>query len=250
MNNQEAKLILQAYRPDGQDASDPLFAEALEQVRLDPELQKWFAKQNAVEARLQARLETAIPIPRGLKSDLLALRKISQPAPWWRFQPMQLAAAAAVVLLLGLAVLFLLPQKQTQLASFRETMARYSAQKQEHIVFESHDLAKIQQWLQGRGIETNFDLPAALPGRSMQGCRVVDWNGRRATMICFMLNGEHMDLFVMDRAGLPDLPDTGAPQYARAGDLMTATWSRGDSIYLLTGQNKELLQKVLQQTSI
>jgi hypothetical protein len=249
MNNQEARLILQAYRPGGEDASDPLFAEALEQARRDPELQKWFAEQNALDARLQARLETAIPIPRGLKSDLLALRKISRPAPWW-FQPMKLAITAAAALLLGLAVLLMLPQRPTQLASFRETMARYSAQKQEHIVFESHDLAKIQQWLQGRGIQTNFDLPTALPGRSMQGCRVVDWNGRRATMICFMLNGEHMDLFVMDRAGLPGLPDTSAPQYAKAGDLMTATWSKGDSIYLLTGQNKELLQKVLQQKSI
>ena len=29
MNHQEAKLILQAYHPDGQDASDPFFAEAL-----------------------------------------------------------------------------------------------------------------------------------------------------------------------------------------------------------------------------
>jgi len=249
MNNQEAKLILQAYRPGGEDASEPLFAEALEQARRDPELQKWLAEQNALEARLQARLETAIPVPRGLKSDLLALRKISRPAPWW-FPPMKLAIAAAAVLLLGLAVLFLPPQKQTQLASFRETMARYSAQTQEHIVFESHDMAKIQQWLQGRGIETNFDLPAALPGRSMQGCRVVDWNGRRATMICFMFNGEHMDLFVMDRAGLPGLPDTSAPQYAKAGDLMTATWSKGDKIYLLTGENKELLQKVLQHTTI
>jgi uncharacterized membrane protein YbaN (DUF454 family) len=249
MNNQEARLILQAYRPGGEDASDPLFAEALEQARRDPELQKWLAEQNALEARLQARLETAIPIPRGLKSDLLALRKISRPAPWW-FQPMPLAAAAALVLLLGLAAIFLLPQKQTQLASFRETMARYSAQERGHVVFESHDLAKIQQWLQGRGIETNFALPAALPGQSTQGCRAVDWNGRRATMICFMLKGEHMDLFVMDRAGLPDLPDTSAPQYAKAGDLMTATWSKADKIYLLTGENKELLQRVLQQTSI
>jgi len=98
MNNQEARLILQAYRPGGEDASDPLFAEALEQARRDPELQKWFAEQNALEARLQTRLERAIPVPRGLKSDLLALRKISR-VPWW-FQPMKLAAAAVVVLLL------------------------------------------------------------------------------------------------------------------------------------------------------
>src|SRR6266404_463381 len=158
MNNQEAKLILQAYRPGGEDASDPLFAEALEQARRDPELQKWLAEQTSLEARLQARLQTAIPVPRGLKSDLLALRKISRPAPWW-FQPVKLAAAAVAMLLLGLGVFFLFPHPQTQLASFRETMARYSAQEHGHIVFESHDLVEIRQWLQGRGIEINFDLP-------------------------------------------------------------------------------------------
>src|ERR1700757_567368 len=105
MNNQEAKLILQAYRPNGLDASDPLFAEALEQARRDPELQKWFAEENALDARLQARLRTAIPVPNALKSDLLALRKTVRPVSWW-FQPMKLAVAAAVAFLLALAVFF------------------------------------------------------------------------------------------------------------------------------------------------
>src|ERR1700739_3420120 len=93
MNNQEAKLILQAYRANGEDASDPFFAEALAQVRQDPELQKWFAEEMAFNARMQARLEAAIPIPAVLKSNLLALRKTAPaPAPWW-VQPMKLAAA-------------------------------------------------------------------------------------------------------------------------------------------------------------
>lgn len=246
MNNQEAQLILKAYRCGGQDASDPLFAEALEQVRRDPELQKWFAEEHALDARIQASLQTAVPIPRGLKSNLLALRKIDRPAPWWWFQPMKLAAAAAVLLFLGLAAFFLLPQKSAQLASFRDTMARYSVQQQGHVTFESHDLAKIQQWLQDRGMETKFELPATLPGNSAQGCRVVDWNGRKATMICFVLDGgEHMDLFVMDRAGLPDFPEAGSPQFAEAPGLMTATWVRGDKVYLLTGDDKEVLQKFL-----
>jgi len=42
MDSGEAKFILSAYRPEGQDASDPRFAEALEQVRRDPILQRWF----------------------------------------------------------------------------------------------------------------------------------------------------------------------------------------------------------------
>ena len=36
MNNQEAKFILSSYRPNGADARDALFQEALQQVRQDP----------------------------------------------------------------------------------------------------------------------------------------------------------------------------------------------------------------------
>jgi hypothetical protein len=248
MKNQEARLILQAYRCGGQDASDPLFAEALEQARRDPELQKWFAEENALDARIQASLQTAIPIPRELKSNLLAQGKIARPTPWRWFQPLKLAAAAAVLLLLGLAAFLLLPRKPAQLASFRETMARYSMQQQGHVAYESHDMAKIQQWLQDRGMETNFELPAVLHGGPAQGCRVVDWNGRKATMLCFVLDdGEHMDLFVMDRVGLPNLPEGGAPRFAEANGLKTATWAKDDKVYLLIGNDKKSLQKLLQQ---
>ena len=94
MNNEEAKLILQAYRPGGPDASDPLFAEALEHARRDPELQKWFAEQQTLDSLIQSKLRPAVAVPRDLKTNLLALRKIIRPVPWW-FQPMKLAAAAA-----------------------------------------------------------------------------------------------------------------------------------------------------------
>lgn len=246
MNNQEAKLILQAYRCGGQDASDPLFAEALEQARRDPELQKWFAEENALDARIQASLQTAVPIPCELKSNLLALRKITRPMPWRWFQPMRLTAAAAV-LLLGVAAFLFLRQKPTQLNSFRETMARCALQQHGHVAFESHDMTKIQQWLQDRGMDAKIELPATLPGKSAQGCRVVDWNGQKATMLCFVLDGEHLDLFVMDRAGLPDLPKGGATQFAEANGVMTATWVKGDKVYLLTDDNKKFLQRLLLQ---
>ena len=249
MNNEEAKLILQAYRPGGQDASDPLFAEALEHARRDPELQKWFAEQQALDSLIQSKLRPAVAVPRDLKTNLLALRKIIRPVPWW-FQPMKLAAAAAIVLLLGLSAYLLLPQKPAQLALFREKMVRYSMQEHGHITFESPDIAKIQQWLQDRGVDANFGLPGGLQGKPAQGCRVVDWNGQKATMVCFVLDtGEHVDFFVMDRAGLPGLPENGAPQFASANGLMTVTWAKGDKVYLMTGSGgKRFFQQLLQQT--
>jgi hypothetical protein len=248
MNNQEAKLILQAYRPNGRDASDPYFTEALEQVQRDPELKKWFTEETILNGRIQARLQAAIPVPPGLKSDLLALRKTVRLAPWW-LQPMKLAAVVLILASLG-AIVLLIPQRPTQLASFRDTMALSSLQKEEHVLFQSHDLASIQQWLQSKNMQTNFDLPATLQAGAgtAQGCRVVDWNGHQATMICFMVNGEHMDLFVMDSTGLPSFPENGTAQFAKAAGLMTAMWADGGKVYLLTGKNQAVLQAILQHT--
>jgi len=248
MNNQEAKLILQAYRPGGRDAFAPFFAEALEQARRDPELQKWFAEEQAFDSQFQSKLRLAVAIPPDLKANLLALRKVIRPAPWW-LQTMKLDAVAAVVLLV-LAAFFFLLQKPTQLALFREKMIRYSMQVQGHIAFESPDITKIQQWLQDRGVDANFELPGGLQGKPAHGCRVVYWNGQKATMICFVLDdGKHVDFFVMDRAGLSGLPENGAPQFAFANGSTTVTWAKDDKVYLLIGNgDKRFFQNLLQQT--
>ncbi|HEV2328186.1 MAG TPA: hypothetical protein VGY56_05280, partial [Verrucomicrobiae bacterium] len=163
--------------------------------------------------------------------------------------PMKLAAIAIIIASLG-AILLLIPQRPARLASFRDTMARSSLQTREHVEFESHDIASIQQWLQSKNMNAHFDLPATLQAGAgtAQGCRVVDWNGHQATMICFIVNGQHMDLFVMDSAGLPSFPENGAPQFADADGLMTATWAAGGKVYLLTGQNQSVLQKILLHT--
>jgi hypothetical protein len=157
---------------------------------------------------------------------------------------MKLDAVAAVVLLV-LAAFFFLLQRPTQLALFREKMIRDSIQVQGHIAFKSPDITKIQQWLQDRGVDANFELPGGLQGKPAHGCRVVYGNGQKATMICFVLDdGKHMDFFVMDRAGLPGLPENGAPQFASTNGLMTATWAKDDKVHLLIGNaDKRFFQK-------
>jgi hypothetical protein len=69
-------------------------------------------------------------------------------------------------------------------------------------------------------------------------------------LICFVLaDGHHLDLFVMDRAAVPSLARSDVPQYAQTGALLTATWTTGNQVYLLTGGgNKKFLQKLLQQS--
>ena len=45
ITNETAKFLLNAYRPNGADAQDPVFRDALEQAARDPELGAWFKEQ-------------------------------------------------------------------------------------------------------------------------------------------------------------------------------------------------------------
>ena len=51
MDKEQAKFILQSFRPDGADASDADFAEALEFAARDRELGEWLASERAADAQ-------------------------------------------------------------------------------------------------------------------------------------------------------------------------------------------------------
>src|SRR5713226_3719082 len=132
MNNQEAKLILQAYRLGGQDAGDPQFREALQQLKLDPELADWFAHERAIETRVQAKIRDAVRPPAGLKAHLLAQGKIVRPASRWG-RPLWLAAAAAVALLGILVTIWSWRPGPGQFAAFRQAMVQKAKQTTDHV---------------------------------------------------------------------------------------------------------------------
>ncbi|HWA28266.1 MAG TPA: hypothetical protein VG734_21620 [Lacunisphaera sp.] len=71
MNQDEAKLLLSAYRPNGSDALDPVLREALRCAERDPALGNWFAAQCAFDAAMARRLRQ-VPPPPGLRDQLRA----------------------------------------------------------------------------------------------------------------------------------------------------------------------------------
>lgn len=239
MNNQEAKLILQAYRLGGQDAADPQFQEALEQLKRDPDLAQWFAEERALETRIQTKLRAALAPPAQLKASLLAQRKILPPVVWWK-QPGRLAIAATIVLLAAIAALWIKPSNGLLFAAFRQAMVQHSREMTDHGSLMAHDAAGIQHLLREQHIDANFDLPAALRGKPIQGCGVVNWQGQKVTLICFMLDGKvHADLFVIGGTHFRDFTPPEIPEFARADGLMTAGWTRGERTYLLTSAAEE-----------
>jgi hypothetical protein len=71
MDKEEARFILRCFRPDGADAGNPDFAEALAWAAKDRELGDWLAHERASDADFAAALD-AVAIPSSLREEILA----------------------------------------------------------------------------------------------------------------------------------------------------------------------------------
>ena len=69
MDRERAKFILQSFRPDGADAKEPAFQEALELATEDRELGEWLAGERAQDAAFAAIL-SKVEIPDDLREAI------------------------------------------------------------------------------------------------------------------------------------------------------------------------------------
>jgi len=72
MDKQQAKFILQSFRPDGADATDADFADALRLAAQDRELGDWLARERASDAAFATAL-SEVKIPDDLKGHIMAM---------------------------------------------------------------------------------------------------------------------------------------------------------------------------------
>lgn len=71
MDKEEARFILRCFRPDGADAENPDFAEALAWAAKDRELGEWLARERSSDAGFAQAL-AAVSIPASLREEILA----------------------------------------------------------------------------------------------------------------------------------------------------------------------------------
>lgn len=72
MDKEQARFILQSFRPDGADAADADFAAALQLAVEDRELGEWLAEERATDAEFAAAL-CEVEIPEELRQHILAV---------------------------------------------------------------------------------------------------------------------------------------------------------------------------------
>lgn len=234
MDNEQAKFILSAYRPGGQDADDPQFRDALEQVKRDPELAGWFEEQRAEDADIAAKLRSA-PVPSDLKQTILAAKVVVDP-PVWRRHSAALAWAACLSLLLSLGGLWL--RANTGYAAYHKDIVQ-AVVDLDSLDLREKDLNRIDEWLDERPAPSDFEMPAKLRDLAGLGCRVLEWRGNKVTLICMNDNskglGDKVHLLVINAEDLPGSLPGPEPKFEENGSIATASWSDGEHAFILAG---------------
>ena len=245
MDRNEAKLLLQACRPDGQDDASPAFAEALALVERDPELKVWWEAQRAFDRAMSAKL-SEVPLPADLHTTIMAGRKIEQMTP--RFQlPLWLAAAAMVMLSIGLSFhfsndlyTFSYPAKYVppMMQNYYEKgVFDYLDSDSISLAMTSPDHNQVAAWLKQRNSPTGA-IPSKMATLPSAGCQTFAVHGHTASLICFALeDGGYAHLIIVDKQAIADPPGT-APEFKQVGAWAMASWSDQAHTYLLATQSK------------
>jgi hypothetical protein len=243
MTRDEARIILEAWRPGLADAEEARLNEALNLAQTDPELAPWLAqwkRQQTFDVAMSAHVQ-AISVPRQLKPALLAERKTTR-VPFWRIDllpymqraPMRWAAAACCLLLLiagGWAAL----QEQPTFTKFRQNVVAEAWDANPHLELRSSNFSQVRQWLGQQGIRFDAALPPAVRGMKVQGCRLLHWHGHKVVMLCLSDERRHYHLFVAEGIDTPNSPAAHKPDYEDIGRWKTIAWSAGDRVFVLTG---------------
>ncbi len=239
MTRDEARNTLLLYRPGTGDAAEPEIAEALALAKQDAELSRWLEQHCAQQEVLRAKIRR-IPVPEGLKEQIISERRVFAQKRVVRLAVTWVGAFAAVILIgwwSGMA--WQRPSSDDTYSNYRSRMVS-AALRGYSMDLDSGDPAQIRAYLARQNADENYELPAGLQKAAAAGCAIEHWQGAKVALLCFRTGkplpaGGKSDLwlFVVDRAAVKGAPGAPEPQFARVNKLMTATWTRGNKLYLL-----------------
>lgn len=245
MTNQEAKFTLGAYRAGGQDAGDPVFAEALEQAKRDPALGAWLAREQAHDTIVAAKLREVAP-PAGLRAAILAGAQASSTRRVWWKQPVWLAAAAAVALLL--AVVGTISRGERGAGVPATALAELVLADLNVAGHVGHDTAsgELKAWLEAPGKKLAASSGLDFAQMKAKGCRTLTLGGRELAEVCFERNGLVFHLYTMPRTALPELTLGAKPTLVAQAGKAAAVWSDEKLHYVLaTGAGLDAIKQLL-----
>lgn len=251
MDNREAKKILALYRPGGIDAADSKMAEALEAAQRDPELAAWFEQQCAVYNIIRGKLKE-IPVPADLKRRIILEKPAHGRIIALPVALKYLAAAAAIAALIAIASSWFSTPAENKSDTFRHRMAA-KALRGYDMDFLADNQDKMRAEFLARKAPVDYVLSPNLTRLPGEGGAVFLFDNHPVEMLCLYdgkdAQGRKNELwvFITSKSSIPNAPLPGKTEIVPVSDLMTATWTAGDKVYLLAvNGDAKSLQKYLE----
>lgn len=244
MNNHDAKFLLRAYRPGGDDSADPRMAAALEQARRDPELGAWLTQEQSFDAAMAEKLRAVTP-PAGLRAAILAGGRVSGAveAPettsraWWRGARAQWLGLAAAVAVVAATAWTIRPGAGGK-PGFGD-LAREAL----HELHGAHgaptlarDVGVVGAWLQDPASRLAAGMPVELARLRTDGCRAVKVSGRELFEVCFFRDGAEYHFYVGRREDFSIPAGEDGPMVVAQGGKATLAWADARHVYMLAGE--------------
>jgi hypothetical protein len=232
MTNEQAKFILSGYRPRGQDAEDPAFAEALKAMREDPALASWLERSTALDTAVSAKLAQIEP-PSDLRGAILAGARVSRrskrgPGTWgW-----VAAMAAAAALLFGVVSFHGTSEAVAGPAAFASFAIRDMNEGHHGSTGEPASALVAKLEVEGSSMPSARQID--FTKLKSTGCRTLSFAGHELVEVCFARNGTTFHLYMMPRASGEALSD--APTFLADAGGVAAVWSDGVYDYALAGK--------------
>jgi hypothetical protein len=256
MKNEEAKFILQAYRPNGADAADPGLAEALAQARRDPAIERWFAAQQAFDRAVSAKLGEITPPP-GLRDAILAGARFATgsgkqtspllPSALRRREtwPAWVGLAAGVALLLAVS-LAVWPKSAEATPLLLDFALNDTLRQTHHGHQHSREAAEFQAWLGSTETRLTGGLAIDFEQLRRQGCRVIAFDGKPLLEICFQRDGVWFHAYIARATDFPQVTAPLPPLFRDEGRASAVAWSDGNHIYIVASKaGREALQRLI-----
>jgi hypothetical protein len=250
MNNTEAKFILNAYRPNGRDASDPTFAGALAQAKADPALGAWLARAQAHDGAMTAKVRE-IAAPAGLREAILAGARVSDGQAahragrraWW-LSPGWMAMAAAVAVIVTAGVAFW----PKAVGTAPEALATFALDDMIHGRHGSHGEASraLQVLLSEPSTRLGAGLPVDFATLEATGCRTIAYQGHQVLELCFQHGQPVYHLYIIKQEDMPELSVKAAPAVIAKATGAAAVWSDARYHYaLVSDAGEKAIRRVL-----
>lgn len=195
----------------------------------------WIGALASIQAPASLRTQVLAAMDRTVTMDITPVAKISP----FRRAAIPLAAAAGI----ALAFLITRPGKPADIVRIQpipiEAVQAGFVRTFESPSFDLDEKRENHQVLVQHLVEHRLPSPSCMPPglKAVKGvgCRELEIDGKRGSLICFM-SGEnglvHMVIFRREDVS-GDFSDKNHPDFAQSGKWATARWEDGDKVYLL-----------------